>query len=158
MGIKYKKEKYIEQDSFKQFIGLNLYKRRNIVFFLFLLCTSLFLFSGLFLNQQSLGGGTIYTEGTIVEKVLIDKQEVDIPILEDIGCKITIEFNLRNGKKIQKTIPMEKDFCSYINLKDTLSVLYYYNRWNGTVEIVSYSRFPIQHDNPQREIEDKQAL
>lgn len=152
MGIKYKKERYIERDSSKQFIGLNLYKRRNIFFFLFLLCTSLFLFSGLFLNQQSLGGETIYTEGTVVEKVLIDKHEVDTTIFEDIGCKITIEFNLRNGKKIQKTIPMEKDFCPYINLGNTLSILYYYNRWDGTVEIVSYSRFPIQQDNNQREI------
>ncbi|HOQ32198.1 MAG TPA: hypothetical protein PLA12_06780 [Candidatus Hydrogenedens sp.] len=52
-----------------------------------------------------------------------------------------------NGRKIQKEISLENEFCSYINTGDLLSVLYHHNQWNGSVEIVSYSRMPVKKGN-----------
>lgn len=143
MGIKYKRTGYIEKNDFHQGTGLHLYKKRHVFFFLLFLCTTLFLFSGLFLNQQNLDRKLIYTEGIVINKATIEKQKNELSISDTIGCQITVEFPLRNGRKIQKEIPLENEFCSHINTGDFISILYHYNKWNGSVEIASYSRMPI---------------
>jgi len=109
----------------------------------------MFISSGLLLNKYNLERKPIYTEGIVIEKKTgnTDKNRISSP--ETIGCWITIEFSLRNGKKVNKTIPLEREFCPHINIGDILSVLYHYNSWKGSIEIASYSRFPIQQGTEQ---------
>jgi len=144
MGIKYKKSDYIGRNGLYRVTGLHLYKKRNAFFFLLFLCISLFFFSGLFLNQQNSEKKLTYTEGMVISKTNIGGQKKDASTSDTIGCQITIEFSLYNGRKIQKEIPLENEFCSHINTGDLLSVLYHYNKWKGSVEIVSYSRMPVK--------------
>lgn len=147
MGIKYKKSEYIERKDLYRVNSLHLYKKRNVFFFLVFLCTALFFFSGFFLNQQNSEKKLTYTEGVVINKTNIENQEQDPSTSDTIGCQITIEFSLFNGRKIQKEILMENEFCSHINTGDFLSILYHYNKWKGSVEIASYSRMPIHKGN-----------
>ncbi len=145
MGIKYNKNMYNKQRYLRQPIGFRLYKARNIFFFLFLLCTSMFIFSGVFLNKQSIEKNLISTEGIIIKKTDVDKDMKNITDTDTTGCWITVEFTLRNGKKTQKELPIETDFCPYLHLQDTISILYNYNALKDIVEVVSYSRFPLSN-------------
>ncbi|MGC8737967.1 MAG: hypothetical protein ACP5UA_04875 [Candidatus Hydrogenedens sp.] len=147
MGIKYKRTGYIQSEVLHPITGPRLYKKRNIFFFLFVLCTALFLFSGLFLNQQNSEKKLIYTEGSVINKTIIVGQEHNLPGSDKIGCQLIVEFPMRNGRKVQKEISLEDEFCSHINTGDTLSILYHYNKWKGSVEIVSYSRMPLRQGN-----------
>lgn len=149
MGIKYKIEEYPERENLHQSVSPRLYRSRNVFFFLFLLCTFLFMASGLFLNQQSLEKNLILAEGTIIKKVNESNRESSPPNSDTFSCRITVEFCLRNGKKVQKEIPLETEFCSHVNPGDSISILYRYQAWKGSIEVISYSRLPIRYKNEE---------